>query len=143
MNKKHVNKKVVLLVESFGEYVRLTLKAKQGEWARNMFENLAWVCAGDDKTKDRGYESFMAKRKKLAGAINCFRAVNIGKTRRGLLVKDKYKPSPFYFLSVNQKNDIRNIADKSEYQTGEYQDLPKTWENYKPQAEKYFDKVQA
>lgn len=136
------NRKTVLLVESFGLYVKLTLKARQSEWANIMFQNLSWVCASDDKTREEGYNFFMVTREKLASAIKCFRAVNVGQTRRGLLVKDKWKESPFYFINVNQRNDTR-VMENSAYKTGEYQDVKETWANYKPQAEKYFDKIAA
>lgn len=93
--------KVKIMLESFGNRVRLSLSPGQ-PGAMVSFSNLLWVLGGTGSE-----ESLVIARETLAKGIQAFRAANPNQARRG---KGLWKQSPFEFSLVAQRNDTREIA---------------------------------
>jgi hypothetical protein len=117
--------KINVMLESFGERVRLSLSpmtikektrrvvlgyAPNDEVAKNMFANLLWILGGNGNE-----ESFIVARETLVKAIQAFRVANPTQGRRG---KGLWKASPFSFSLVSQRNDTREIASNMPHAVG-------------------------
>lgn len=97
-----------LLVEPFGDRLRITLKSGQGERHTTMFRNLVTMLGGDG---DR--ESIVTG--DLAKVLRGFRAANPFQGRR---TNGGWKRSQFRCVMVSQRNDTRDIASGSVHGIG-------------------------
>lgn len=105
-NKEH---KVKVIIESFGDYARLSLEAGQNGVAHTSFLNLAWGCEVETShIETNEVECFMAPKEAVAKMIRAFRAANTQQPRRG---KGSWKQSPFIFQYVGQERTYYKDLD--------------------------------
>jgi len=104
------NDKVKVIIESFGEYARLTLKEGQNGTAHTMLRNLAWLCGAELPNYE--IESFMAPKEIVAQKVKAFRTVNTEQSRRG---EGLWKQSPFIFEYAGQIRTYKSTVDEVEH----------------------------